>query len=194
QGLTLVYGFNHEEAARSFAYAAKLDPNCAMAYWGMALARGPNYNESPIDPAREKEAAEAIKKAQTLASHASAAERAYIGAMALRVSADPKADQNKMGAAYRDAMREVMKRYPNDLDAAVLFADAAMTLHAWMLWHNDGKPEEGTLEAVQTLESALKRDPNHIGANHFYIHVMEASAHPEKAMDSAHRMADLAPG
>lgn len=194
QGLTLVYGFNHEEAARSFAYAAKLDPNCAMAYWGIALARGPNYNESPIDPAREKEAAEAIKKAQALASHASAPEQAYIRAMALRVSADPKADQNKMGAAYRDAMRDVMKHYPNDLDAAVLFADAAMTLHAWMLWHNDGKPEGGTLEAVQTLESVLKRDPNHIGANHFYIHVMEASPHPERAMDSAHRMADLAPG
>ncbi len=135
-----------------------------------------------------------MKKAQALAASSSAAEQAYIRAMAQRVSADPKADQKKMAANYRDAMREVMKRYPNDLDAAVLFADAAMDLHAWMLWKRDGKPEEGTMEAVQTLESVLKRDPDNIGANHFYIHVMEGSPHPELAMASARKMADLAPG
>ena len=108
QGLTLVYAFNHDEAARSFAYAAKLDPKCAMAYWGIALARGPNYNEWEIDPGREKTAAEAIKKAQSLSSDASAAEQAYIHAMAKRVSADPKADQKKMGASLprRDARRD----------------------------------------------------------------------------------------
>ena len=91
-------------------------------------------------------------------------------------------------------MRELMKRYPDDMDAAVLFADAAMDLHAWKLWRKDGKPEEGTLEAVQALESVLKRDPDNIGANHFYIHVMEASPHPEQAMASAQRLAGLAPG
>ena len=194
QGLTLVYAFNHDEAARSFEYAAKLDPKCAMAYWGIALARGPNYNEWEIDASREKIAAEAVKKARALERGASASEQAYIRAMAKRVSAHPKADQKKLGANYRDAMRELMQRYPDDLDAAVLFADAAMDLHAWMLWKRDGQPEEGTLEAVQALESVLKRDPDNIGANHFYIHVEEESPHPEKAMASARRMADLAPG
>jgi len=194
QGLTLVYAFNHEEAARSFRYAATLDPQCAMAYWGIALARGPNYNEWVIDANREKIAADAVKKAQELAANASAGEQAYIGAMAQRVSADPKADQKKLGANYRDAMRELMQRYPDDLDAAVLFADAAMDLHAWMLWKRDGQPEEGTLEAVQALETVLKRDPDNIGANHFYIHALEQSPHPEQAMPSAKRMADLAPG
>jgi hypothetical protein len=133
QGFTLVYAFNHEEAARSFGYAAQLDPKCAMAYWGIALARGPNYNEWVIDAGREQTAAEAVKKAEALASGSSAAEQAYISAMAKRLSTDPKADQKKLGASYRDAMREVMRRYPNDMDAAVLFADAAMDLHAWML-------------------------------------------------------------
>src|SRR3984957_10851685 len=194
QGLTLVYAFNHDEAARSFAYAAKLDLKCAMAYWGIALARGPNYNESEIDAGREKTAAEAIKRAEALSAGVSAAEQAYIHAMSLRVSMDPKADQKKLGAKYRDAMRELMKRYPNDMDAAVLFADAATNLHAWMLWKKDGQPEEGTLEAVQALESVLKRDPDNIGANHFYIHVIEESPHPEQAMASARKLADLAPG
>jgi tetratricopeptide (TPR) repeat protein len=194
QGLTLVYAFNHDEAARSFAYAAKLDPKCAMAYWGIALARGPNYNESEIDAGREKSAAEAIQKAEALSAGASSAEQSYIHAMSLRVSMDRKADQKQLGAKYRDAMRDLMKRYPNDMDAAVLFADAAMDLHAWMLWKKDGQPEQGTLEAVQALESVLKRDPDNIGANHFYIHVMEESPHPEQAMVSARKLADLAPG
>jgi tetratricopeptide (TPR) repeat protein len=194
QGLTLVYAFNHEEAARSFEYAATLDPKCAMAYWGIALARGPNYNEWEIDASREKIAAEAIGKAQALAVGAGVAEQAYIRAMAKRVSLDPKADQKKLGANYRDAMRELMKRYPDDMDAAVLFADAVMDLHAWKLWKRDGQPEEGTLEAMQTLESVLKRDPDNIGANHFYIHVVEASPHPEQAMASAQKLAVLAPG
>jgi tetratricopeptide (TPR) repeat protein len=193
QGLTLVYAFNHDEAARSFEYAAKLDPMCAMAYWGIALARGPNYNEWVIDASREKVAADAIKKAQALERGASASEKAYISAMAKRLSADPKADQKKLGANYRDAMRELMKRYPNDLDAAVLFADAAMDLHAWKLWKRDGTPEEGTMEAVKALQSVLKRDPDSIGANHFYIHAEEESPHPEQAMASAKRMAGLAP-
>ena len=194
QGLTLVYAFNHDEAARSFGYAAKLDPKCAMAYWGVALARGPNYNESEIDAGREKIAAEAIKKAEALSAGVSVPEQAYIRALSLRVSTDPKADQKKLGARYRDAMRELMKRYPNDMDAAVLFADAAMNLHAWMLWKKDGQPEEGTLEAVRALESVLKRDPDNIGANHFYIHVIEESPHPEMAMASARKLAGLAPG
>jgi tetratricopeptide (TPR) repeat protein len=194
QGLTLVYAFNHDEAARSFAYAAKLDPKCAMAYWGIALARGPNYNEWVIDASREKVSSDAVKNAQELAPNASATEQAYISAFAKRVSAASQADQKKLGEDYRDAMRELMRRYPDDLDAAVLFADAAVDLHAWMLWKRDGSPEEGTMEAVQALESVLKRDPDHIGANHFYIHALEASPHPEQAMASARKLANLAPG
>ncbi len=194
QGLTLVYAFNHDEAARSFRYAAQLDPKCAMAYWGIALARGPNYNEWTIDASREKIAAGAVDKARTLAAGAGAAEQAYIRAMARRVSADPKADQTKMGENYRDAMRELMRHYPDDLDAAVLFADAAMDLHAWRLWKRDGRPEEGTMEAVRALQAVLQRDPENIGANHFYIHAVEGSEHPEQAMASARKLADLAPG
>jgi tetratricopeptide (TPR) repeat protein len=194
QGLTLVYAFNHDEAARSFAYVAKLDPKCAMAYWGIALARGPNYNEWEIDASREKTSADAIKKALSLASHASPGEQAYIRAFAKRVSADPKADQKKLGASYRDAMSDVMRRYPDDPDAVVLFADAVMDLHAWKLWKRDGTPEEGTTEAIEALESVLQREPDNIGANHFYVHALEASPHPEKAMASAQRMANLTPG
>src|ERR1700733_3438086 len=158
QGLTLVYGFNHDEAARSFAYAAKLDPNCAMAYWGIALARGPNYNESVIDAGREKTSAEAIEKAGMLAAGAGASKKDYIRAFSKRVSADPKADQKKLGEDYRDRMRDLMRHYPDDMDAAVLFAESVMDLHAWKLWKPDGTPEEGTMEAIQTLESVLKRD------------------------------------
>ncbi len=194
QGLTLVYAFNHDEAVRSFEYVAKLDPKCAMAYWGIALARGPNYNEWEIDAGREKVSADAIRKAQSLAKRASPSEQDYIRAFAKRVSADPKADQKKLGESYRDAMREVMRRYPDDFDAAVLFAEAAMDLRAWKLWKRDGTPEEGTAEAVEALESVLQRDPENIGANHFYVHALEASPHPEKAMASAQRMANLTPG
>lgn len=194
QGLTLVYGFNHDEAARSFAYAAKLDPKCAMAYWGIALARGPNYNEWVINAGREKTSAEAIQKAQSLASGANPAEQDYIRAFSKRVSADPKADQTKLGQSYRDAMRQVMQRYPNDMDAAVLFAESIMVLHAWKLWKPDGKPEEGTMEAIAALESVLKRDPDNIGANHYFVHAIEASPHPEQAMASAKKMTDLTPG
>jgi tetratricopeptide (TPR) repeat protein len=194
QGLTLVYGFNHDEAARSFAYAAKLDPKCAMAFWGIALARGPNYNEWIIDAARENAADEAIQKAQALAAGSSAAEQDYIRAFSKRVSSDPKADQKKLGENYRDAMWQLTERYPNDLDAAVLSAESIMVLHAWKLWKRDGQPEEGTLQAIHILEAVLKRDPDNIGANHFYVHAIEESLHPEQAMASARKMADLTPG
>jgi tetratricopeptide (TPR) repeat protein len=194
QGLTLIYGFNDPEAERSFAYAAELDPKCAMAYWGLALARGPNYNEWVIDAGREKASTEAIQKAQSLAAGASAAEQEYIRAYSERVSADPKANQTKLGQNYRDAMRDLMRRYPNDNDAAVLYAESLMVLHAWKLWTPDGQPAEGTLEAIHTLEVVLQRDPSDIGANHFYVHAVEESPHPERAMASAQRMPDLTPG
>jgi tetratricopeptide (TPR) repeat protein len=194
QGLTLVYGFNYDEAARSFRYAAKLDPKCAMAYWGVALAVGPNYNDPDIDAARRKSAHETSQKAVSLAGNAKPGEQAFIRALGKRYSADPKADPKKLAVDYAQAMRDVMRQNPSDSDAAVLFADAAMNVHPWQLWKHDGQPEEGTREIVDVLEGVLKRDPNHIGANHLYIHAVEASQQPERALSSAKRLTGLAPG
>src|ERR1700719_4670400 len=192
QGLTLVYGFNHDEARRSFQRAAGLDPKLAMAWWGIALTLGPNYN-LPVDPEREKEGYEAAQRAIALKENASEPERAYIDAVAVRYSDDPKADLHALDHAYKDAMGKVAARYPDDLDAATLYAESAMNLNPWKLWTADGKPAEGTEEIVSTLESVLKRDPNHLGANHYYIHAVEASPDPERALPSADRLAKLAP-
>ena len=192
QGLRLIYAFNHEEAARSFGRAAELDPNLAMAYWGIAEAVGPNYND-PADPERFKQAHNAIQKAADVSAHASASERAYIAAMAKRFPADPKSDLRKAAEQYHDAMREVVKQFPDDLDAATLFAESGMNLHPWGLWHHDGTPEAGTEEIVATLESVIRRDPNHMGAVHYYIHSVEASPSPERALAAANRLAALAP-
>jgi tetratricopeptide (TPR) repeat protein len=193
QGLGLIYAFNHEEAVRSFTRAAELDPNCAMAYWGIAVAVGPNIND-PSDPARMKQAIDAAGKAKAAAAKgATPEERAFIDAISKRYSADPKADLRKFAIDYKNAMGEIVKRYPNDLDAATLYAESAMDLRPWQLWTPDGKPAEGTLEIQATLESVLKRNPNHLGANHYYIHAMEASGHPEKAIASAQRIPRLAP-
>jgi pimeloyl-ACP methyl ester carboxylesterase len=193
QGLALVYAFNHEEAVRSFRRAAELDPQLAMAYWGVALAVGPNYNEATVDAERVKAAYEAVQKAQSLATAATERERAYIEALARRFSSDPQPDYKRLGLAYRDAMRELHRRYPDDLDAATLFADSMMNVRPWRLWTKDGKPAEGTEETVATLEEVLRRDPNHAGANHLYIHAVEASKHPERALPSAARLEKLAP-
>ena len=192
QGLRLIYAFNHDEAARSFQQAAALDPKLAMAYWGIAEAVGPNYND-PASEDRFKQAHEAIQKAVDLSANASDADRSYILAMAKRFPADPKADLRKAAEDYRDAMREVVKNNPDDLDAATLFAESGMNLHPWGLWHQDGTPEDGTEEIVATLESVMKRDPNHLGALHYYIHTVEASNSPERAMAAANRLAALAP-
>ena len=192
QGLRLIYAFNHDEAARSFQKATELDPKLAIAYWGIAEAVGPNYND-PASEDRFKQAHEAIQKAEDLSSNASDAERGYILAMAKRFPADPKSDRRKAAEEYRDAMREVVKNNPDDLDAATLFAESGMNLHPWGLWHRDGTPEAGTEEIVATLESVIKRDPNHLGAVHYYIHTVEASNSPERALAGANRLASLAP-
>jgi hypothetical protein len=192
QGMKLVYAFNHQEAVRSFQQAAALDADCAMAYWGVALALGPNINLD-IDAEREKQAYEAIQKAVALASKASEPERAYITAMAKRYTNDPKADLKKLNADYRNAMGEVIKRYPDDPDAATLYAESIMLLSPWQYWSADGKPGAGTLELVAVLENILKRNPDHIGANHYYIHAVEASSHPEWALPSAQRLKVLTP-
>jgi tetratricopeptide (TPR) repeat protein len=192
QGLRFIYAFNHDEAARSFQKAAELDPKLAMAYWGIAEAVGPNYND-PASEDRFKQAHDAIQKASDLSANASPSERAYIAAMALRFPADPKSDLRKAAEQYRDAMREVVKTYPDDLDAATLFAESGMNLHPWGLWRKDGTPEEGTEEIVALLESVVKRDPNHMGAVHYYIHAVEASKSPERALAGANRLAAMAP-
>jgi tetratricopeptide (TPR) repeat protein len=192
QGLRLIYAFNHDEAARSFQHAAELDSKLAMAYWGIAEAVGPNYND-PASPDRFVQAHQAIQKAVELSSGASPSEKAYINAMAKRFPTEPKADLRKAAEQYRDAMREVTKNYPDDLDAATLFAESAMDLHPWGLWNQDGSPREGTNEIIATLESVIKRDPNHLGAVHYYIHAVEASPSPERALAGANRLAALAP-
>jgi hypothetical protein len=192
QGLTLVFAFNHEEAARSFRRAAELDPQSAMAFWGVALAMGPCINLD-VDPPHEKAAYEAVQKSLSLAPGATERERAYIQALAKRYSSDSKVDLRKLDAEYAKAMRELSKHYPDDLDAATLYAESLMDLHPWKLWTLDGRPTEGTEEILAVLESVLRRDPNHLGANHYYIHATEASPHPEWALASARRLETLAP-
>ncbi|HJX85089.1 MAG TPA: hypothetical protein VJ723_12160, partial [Candidatus Angelobacter sp.] len=192
QGLRYIFAFNHEEAARSFQHAAELDPQLAMAYWGVAEAVGPNYND-PGDPDRFKQAHEAAQKAVGLAQGASPNEKGYIAAIALRFPGEANANLRRAAEQYRDAMRTLSKRFPDDLDAATLFAEAGMVLHPWGLWHPDGTAEAGTAEIVSTLESVLRRDPNHMGAIHYYIHAVEASPNPERALAPANRLAALAP-
>jgi len=192
QGLRQIYAFNHDEAARSFQRATELDPKLAIASWGLAEAVGPNYND-PASDERFAAAHAAIQKAVDLSVNASPVEQVYIQAMALRFPADPKADRRQAAEAYHDAMREGSKKFPDDLDAATLFAESGMNLHPWGLWHRDGTPEAGTEEIVATLESVIKRDPNHMGAIHYYIHAVEASASPERALAAANRLAAMAP-
>lgn len=193
QGMTLVYGFNHDEAVRSFRRAAQLAPMMSMAQWGIALALGPNYNETTIPPARMKEAYETVQWGLALAAKGPAHERAYLEALSKRISRDPGADQKKLWVDYKNAMGELMRRYPDDLEVATLYADAAMILNAWRLWTPAGAPAEGTEEIVSVLESVIRRDPEHIGAHHLYIHAVEASPHPEWALNSADRLAPLSP-
>lgn len=195
QGLILLYGFNHDEAARYFRHASELDRAAPMPYWGLANAIGPNYNDVAVDETRAKATFDAVKKALELAGNGSPSEQDYIRALAKRYpSSDPKSDWQKFHLEYSDAMREVVKKYPDDLDAAVLFAESLMMLRPWQLWTADGKPAPGTLELVAVLESVLKRDPEHPAANHFYVHAVEASPNLERAIPSATRLTTLVPG
>lgn len=192
QGLAYVYAFNHEEAIRSFKQAAQLDPQLAMAYWGVALSLGSNYNV-PADGPALLEAYSNLQKAVALAPKASEHDRAYINALSKRYSSNVQADQHQLGVDYKNAMGEVAKTYPDDLDAATLYAESMMNLRPWKLWTLDGKPEEGTLEIVSVLEEVLRRNPNHSGANHYYIHAVEASTAAERGLPSADRLGKIAP-
>ncbi|HEV2064880.1 MAG TPA: hypothetical protein VGS00_10080, partial [Thermoanaerobaculia bacterium] len=194
QGLFLAYAFNHEEAVRSFERASALDLKAPMPLWGIALASGSNINDPAPEANRLKRARETLNNAQVLAPDAPEAERDYIAALSKRYSADPQADRAQLARDYNAAMRELSKKYPDDTDAATLFAESGMNLRPWRLWNGDGTPAEGTLEIVATLEAVLKRDPQHPGANHYYIHAVEASPDPRRALPSAQVLTTLAPG
>ena len=192
QGLRLVYGFNHAEAIRSFTRAAELDPTCAMCYWGIALAYGPNVN-APMDSASGVAAYAAAQKALTLKSHATAAERAYIEAVAQRYAEVPPTDRARLDTLYSRAMGRVAKTNPNDLDAATLYAESLMDLRPWNYWRPNGTPYPGTNEIVRQLKKVISRNPNHPGACHYYIHAVEA-VNPQAAVPCAERLARLMPG
>ncbi|WP_375746388.1 hypothetical protein NR800_17760 [Corallococcus interemptor] len=196
QGMRLTYAFNHDEAARSFARAAQLDPSCASCFWGVALVLGPNYNV-PMLPDRAATAWTALQKAQALAPTATPTEQALIGALSQRYGGpEPRTpeEMKPFSQAYANAMRDVAKRFPEDNDVQVLFAESLMDLNPWKLWTLEGKPAPGTGEIVSRLESVLARAPDHPGANHYYIHAVEASEHPERALPSADRLPGLMPG
>lgn len=193
QGINLSYGFNHAEAMRSFREVARLDRKCAMAYWGQALVLGPNIN-MPMAPEAEPEAYKLIQKALELKPNASLRERDYIDALAKRYSGDAKPDRKTLDRAYAEAMKEVSKRYPQDLDAATLYAEALMDLRPWNYWTRDGQPYAETPEILSALESVMKRNPSHPGACHFYIHAVEATKSPELAEAAADRLSKLMPG
>jgi len=192
QGLRLYYAFNHQEAIRAFEEAVRIDPGCAMCFWGIALALGPNIN-APMEPAASAPAYAALRKAEERAAGASAPERALIGALAARYAASPPADRSTLDAAYARAMRTVVERHPDDLDAATLYAESLMNLSPWNYWDRDGKPGPNTLELLAQLEHVMAVSPDHPGANHFYIHAVEA-VQPARAVGAAERLAKLMPG
>jgi len=193
QGLRLVYAFNHEEAIRSFEAAAQLDSQAAMPYWGIALALGPNIN-SEMEKKDERRAIEMVQKAHRLAGHITPVEQAYIEALVTRYVGRKGVKRKGLDEAYAKAMRSVAQRFPEDADAATLFAEALMDLRPWDFWKPDGRPQPGTEEIVATLEAVLVKNPDHPGACHFYLHAVEASLQPERALPCADRLPGLMPG
>jgi len=193
QGLRLVYAFNHEEAIRSFEAAAQQDPQAAMPYWGIALALGPNIN-SAMEKKDERRAVEMVQKARQLADHTTRGEKAYIEALVARYVGRKGTKRRGFDEAYAKAMRSVAQQFPEDDDAATLFAEALMDLRPWDLWKPDGGPQPGTDEIVTTLESVLAHNPDHPGACHYYLHAVEASSQPERALPCAERLPGLMPG
>jgi tetratricopeptide (TPR) repeat protein len=196
QGLSLMWAFNHDEATRSFAKAAEFDPACASCFWGVSLTVGPNYNLPFLSEQRAKIAYEALLQAEQNAHGAAPVEQALIAALAKRYPTARPLDPTSaipILAAYADAMKDVAQRFPEDLDVQTLYAESMMNINAWKLWSSDGKPAAGTDHIVAMLESVLARDPRHLGANHYYVHAVEASPHPEKGLVAAERLEGLAP-
>lgn len=193
QGLRMAYGFNHEAAGRAFAEAARLDPQCAMCVWGQALVLGPNIN-LPMDPAHAKDATALAARAARLAATARPVDRALIQALQLRYADPAPADRAALDRAYADAMARVVEQFPEDDDAATLYAEALMDLSPWAYWEKDGSPAEFTPRLLGELERVLARNPRHIGAMHYYIHATESSPDPRRAEPWADALAALAPG
>jgi tetratricopeptide (TPR) repeat protein len=194
QGLNLLYAFNHDEAIRAFDAAIHSDPTCAMAYWGRAMALGPHINNPALDPAQERAARQAVDQALQRLGRTTPAERAYIRALTQRYRQQPGPDRRPADEAYARAMRDLWRQYPHDGDAGALYAEALMDLRPWDLWLPDGRPQPGTTEIVATLERVLAFAPRHPGANHFYIHAVEASPDPGRALAAADRLPSLVPG
>jgi len=190
QGLTLLYAYNRNAARHAFEQAARADPQLAMAQWGIAIALGSNINVT-IDAQGQHDAYQAVQSAQKLAVSATPIERAYIRALATRYTNAPNPNLDALAVAYKNAMADLTARFPDDLDAATLYAESAMELHPWALYTIDGTPIAGTQEIVSILESVMRRQPQHIGATHFYIHAVEASRHPERALVAAMRLAAM---
>jgi tetratricopeptide (TPR) repeat protein len=192
QGVNLAYGFNHAEAARAFAEAARLDPDCAMAYWGHALVLGPNIN-APMEAEDEPKAYELVEKALALKSKATAREQAYIDALAPRYTGKAE-DRKTADNAFADAMRRLTQAYPDDLDAKTMFAEALMDLRPWNYWTRDGVAYEETKEVISSLEAVLAKNPNHPGALHYWVHLWEPTDTPERAEAEADRLVTAMPG
>jgi tetratricopeptide (TPR) repeat protein len=194
QGFDLIYALDYSGAANSFRRAAALDSKMAMAYWGMAYATGSDYYYSTAgNPARELEAYKAFRSAVTLSAHAPEVERAYINALGKRYCSCPNPDRQQLAIEFKNAMRDLVKSHPDDLDAATLYAQAMMNLSPAGLWNDDGTPGENTPEILSVLESVLKRDPRHLGAIHYYVHAVEASPNPEQALAYVSVLPSLAP-
>jgi tetratricopeptide (TPR) repeat protein len=196
QGLSLMWAFNHDEATRSFAKAAELDPACASCFWGVSLTVGPNYNLPFLSEQRAKMAYEALQRSEQNAHGSSPVEQALIAALAKRYPTSRALDTTSaipILTAYANAMKDVAQQFPDDLDVQTLYAESMMNINAWKLWTPDGKPAAGTEQIVTILESVLARDPGHLGANHYYVHAVEASPHPEKGLGAAERLKSLAP-
>ena len=192
QGVNLAYGFNHAEAARAFAEAARLDPECAMAYWGHALVLGPNIN-APMNPEDEPKALELMNKASALKPKVTPRERALIDALAARYTGRPD-DRQKADRAFSEAMRAVTVNFPDDLDARTMYAESLMDLRPWNYWTRDGLPYDETKEIQASLEKVFEKNRNHPGALHLWIHLWEATDTPERAEAEADRLLPLMPG
>jgi tetratricopeptide (TPR) repeat protein len=196
QGMRFMWAFNHDEASRSFARAAQLDPQCGICFWGVALTVGPNYNMPMMAEPRAKVAFDSLQQATTMLDRASPEERALINALKARYPNPTALEPSNEGpvlTAYAAAMRDVAKQFPNDADIQTMYAESLMNINAWKLWTLDGKAAAGTDEIVKTLESVLAHDPSHPGANHYYVHATEASPHPEKAIAAAERLRGMMP-
>lgn len=194
QGIQLLYGFNHDEAIRSFEKAAEIDPGCAMAWWGSAYARGLHINNPEMGEEQSKLAYEAAQKAQQALDDENRLEQGLIRAITRRYAWPVPEDRKPLDEAYAKAMEVVWHRFPNDADVGALFAESMMNLQPWDLWTQEGKPKGRTLEILAVLEKAMQANPLHPGANHFYIHAIEASPWPELGVPSAERLKELVPG